>query len=125
MDLGTLGYDLMIKIAKENDNTVFSHIDITHNKMKETFILIRPIFIRPVVSGHGTICWEAYKKGNSKTPYTIKDTWWQVECKLEGPMLKLVTNKIKASTEDMYVTEYYYHEEVRVCGKLDDIKGNV
>ncbi|RUS31153.1 hypothetical protein BC938DRAFT_478378 [Jimgerdemannia flammicorona] len=108
MDLGTLGYDPTIKIAKENVNTVFSHIDITCNKMKETFILIRPIFIHLVVSSHGIICWEAYKKGNSKTLYAIKDIWQYV----------------KASIEDMYITEYYHHEKVHICGKLDDIKDN-
>ena len=67
-----LGYDITIKLYKNLTN--FSYINIIQNNKQEEFILVEPVFIRPVVCGHGTICWKVFKKGNSKKFYIIKDS---------------------------------------------------
>jgi hypothetical protein len=75
----------------------------------------------PCVAGRATTCWKAHREGDdSEAPLVIKDSWQPPEREEEGELLRETTDKGVVN-----VARYYYHETVRVGGKIDDIRSNV
>jgi hypothetical protein len=72
------------------------------------------------VAGRATTCWKAHREGDdSGAPLVIKDSRQSPE-REEGELLREATGKGVVN-----VARYYYHETVRVGGKIDDIRSSV
>lgn len=112
-----LGYDPSIMSTSNGQK----FIEIIRDGQLERLILDSLMKRAPCVAGRATTCWKAHREGDKvHAPLVIKDSWQYPEREEEGKLLAEATVKGVVN-----VARYYYHETVRVGGKVDDILSNV
>ena len=118
-----LGYDPTI-FYREDDKTRRINIGGEEFILDATFTLPRS----PAVASRATICWKAYKAGNPKKFYAIKDSWRLSTRDEEGPMLRDATDKLRLVWDKVsmpsLVAQYHTHENVCVAGRQDNTNNN-
>lgn len=72
------------------------------------------------VVGRATRCWQGFAEDTPERLLVIKDSWEYEERLEEGLLLKEAT---EAGVKN--VARYYYHETVRIGGRVDDVLDNV
>ncbi|KAM7191172.1 hypothetical protein V8F33_009043 [Rhypophila sp. PSN 637] len=110
-----LGFDPTIMAAKGQ-----RFIEIEREGVTERLILDRLMNRARCIAGRATTCWKAYRKEAPDALFVVKDSWQYQERPEEGKFLRDATEK-----GVVHVAQYYYHETVRIRGKVDDVQGNV
>jgi hypothetical protein len=116
MSCEQLGYDPSILCIGGK-----KYVDIQRDGQTERLVIDGLMKRAPCVAGRATTCWKAYREGDpSRAPLVIKDSWQYPEREEEGKLLREA-----AENDVVNVARYYYHENVQIQGRLDDISGGV
>ncbi|KAL6239577.1 hypothetical protein BDW75DRAFT_250426 [Aspergillus navahoensis] len=117
MDHTRLGFDPTILTSSDGSR----YIQIVRDGQSERLVIDKLVRRAQCVAGRATTCWKAHREGDeADIPLVIKDSWQYPERDEEGKLLREA-----ASKGVINVARYYYHETVRVDGRIDDICDNI
>ena len=85
------------------------YIKVVRNNQTERLILNKLIKWAPYIAGQATTYQKVHRKGDTKIPLVIKDSWQYLEREEEGKLLREVTKKGVVN-----VARYYYYKTVYI-----------